>query len=373
MGKRNDGEGSIRERQNGLFEARLRLPDGAQRSFYGKTRSEVVKKLRDAQRAVEQGHAPAPARLTLGEFLQDYFVTAPPPGLAPKSLLHYRMAVKLYIVPALGKLKLGDVTRPRVQAMLNGLSERGLSAATVIHTRATLSVALEKALGDGLVTYNAAKRAETPSLRRRKVKALTPEDARCIMDAFSGHWLEPLVTVALGTGARQAELLGLGWEDVNLDACTVTIEKQLQRIDGAYRLTPTKSETSNRTLPLPPVAVDALRRERVRQAEARLAAGDAWQGFGHVFVTALGGYLNGSTVTHVFQKRLATAGLDRIRWHDLRHGCASLLLAAGTPMRVVMEQLGHSQMALTANTYSHVAPALMQEAAERLQRALGGA
>src|SRR5579859_2437290 len=318
MAKRNDGEGSVRERPNGLFEARLRLPDGTRRSFYGKTRKEVVGKLHEAQRTVEQGHVPAPARLMLGDFLEDYFVTAPPPGLAPKTLQHYRMAVKHYIAPALGKLKLRDVTRPRVQAMLNGLSERGLSAATVIHARATLSVALEKARGDGLVTDNAAKRAETPTLTRRKVKALSPADARGILDAFTGHYLEPLVTVALGTGARQAELLGLSWEDVKLDAGTITIDKQLQRVEGEYRLTRPKSETSNRTLTLPPVAVEALRRERVRQMEARLVAGDAWEGSGRVFPTTLGARLISPRDTRTLLERAAAALLGDNCWHNVR-------------------------------------------------------
>jgi integrase len=159
---------------------------------------------------------------------------------------------------------------------------------------------------------------------------------------------------------------------VDLERGSVRVERQLQRIAGAYQFVPLETVKSRRTLALPAVAVEALRRQKTRQTEARLAAGPAWQDTGLVFTTASGGPIHGSTVTHRFQHRLKEAGLPARRFHDLRHGAASLLLAGGASMRSVMEQLGHSQISLTMNTYAHIAPELLRDNAAKLNDALGG-
>ncbi|HZU77834.1 MAG TPA: site-specific integrase, partial [Dehalococcoidia bacterium] len=193
-----------------------------------------------------------------------------------------------------------------------------------------------------------------------------------ILAAFRDHDYEAVVTLALATGMRRGELLGLRWSDLDLDAGTLRIERQLQRLDGEYQFVPLKTRRSRRTLALPPIAIEALRRQKVRQFEAKLAAGPAWQESGLVFTAMTGGPIHGSTLTHRYQQQLTAHGLPVRRFHDLRHGAASLLLAEGADMRRIMEQLGHSQISLTANTYTHLIPAMLKDNADLLQRALGG-
>jgi len=159
--------------------------------------------------------------------------------------------------------------------------------------------------------------------------------------------------------------------DVDLDADVLHIRHALQAINGQLVLVDPKTTRSRRSIQLPSLAVDALRAHRTRQAAERTRVGEAWSDQGFVFTSQLGRPLHGATVTHRFQQLLAAAGLPRQRFHDLRHGCATLLLAQGVSPRVVMDVLGHSAITLTPNTYSHVVPALQSEAAHRMDTALG--
>jgi integrase len=243
----------------------------------------------------------------------------------------------------------------------------------VRHVRATLRRALAVAQRDGLVMRNAAALAEPPKIEGHQVAALTPEAAAALLAAVEGHRLGPLIAVAMATGARQGELLGLPRSEVDLDGGSLTIRQALQRVGGKLHVGPPKSKTSRRTIPLPAVAVSALRRQRAQQGRERLAAGDRWQDSGLVFTSTIGSPLDGCNVTHTFQRLLKDAELPAMRFHDLRHGAASLLLARGVPLRTVMEQLGHSTITLTANTYSHVVPELLRDAADRMDEALGTA
>jgi integrase len=166
-------------------------------------------------------------------------------------------------------------------------------------------------------------------------------------------------------GLRKGELLGLRWSDLDLDAGGLQVSVALQRVDGKPTLVEPKTKTSQRAVTLPAIVVQALRAHRARQAADRLAAHE-WGDMGLVFCTHQGRPLNDRNLSRDFYGLLDLAGLPRIRFHDLRHSCASLLLLQGVPARVVMEVLGHSQIALTMNTYSHVMPALAQDAADRM-------
>ena len=199
---------------------------------------------------------------------------------------------------------------------------------------------------------------------------MTPEQARAFLDAAHGQRLEALYAVALALGLRQGEALALRWVDLDLDAGFVTVRAGLQRVAGRLVLVEPKTPKSRRTIAAPPIVVAALRAHRSRQLQDRLAAGAAWQDLDFVFCTQTGGPLDSRNVTRDFQRSLAKAGLPHMRFHDLRHSCASLLLAQGVHPRVVMETLGHSQIALTLNTYSHVIPVLQREAADRMEAAL---
>lgn len=174
-------------------------------------------------------------------------------------------------------------------------------------------------------------------------------------------------------GRRQGEILGLAWSDVDLDSSTLTVRHALQRVEGALVLVEPKSATSRRVIALPVLVRDALRAHRARQRTERLLAGSRWQDDSRdlVFRTTVGTPMDGIAVTRRFQAVLRDAALPRQRFHDLRHACASLLLAQGVAPRVVMETLGHSQISLTLDTYSHVIPALGRAAADQMDAVLG--
>jgi integrase len=223
-----------------------------------------------------------------------------------------------------------------------------------------------------LISRNVATLVDPLPVPYREIHPLTPEQARALLAAARDDRFETLYVLALTSGARQGELLGLSWSDLDLSTGTMTIRRQLQRAGRGWSLVEPKTSRSRRTLGLPPMAVDALREHRVRQLEDHIAAGSRWQEHGLVFTSTIGTPLDGTNVTHRLRQLLADAGLPRQRFHDLRHACASFMLAAGIHPRVVMEQLGHSQIALTMNTYSHVVPALQREAAAQMERVLSG-
>ena len=207
---------------------------------------------------------------------------------------------------------------------------------------------------------------------RQPVEPLSPEEARHFLDTVAGSRNEALYSVAMALGLRKGEALGLRWQDVDLDGATLSVRHQLQARRGK-QLTESKSDRSRRTLPLPEVAVKALRAHRARQLQAGLIAGSRWRDSAHVFTTSIGTPMDGSRVSKQFRTALAKAGLPHKRFHDLRHTAATLLLAQGVHPRVVMETLGHSQISVTMNTYSHVLPVLQRDAADKMNAILSGA
>jgi len=200
-------------------------------------------------------------------------------------------------------------------------------------------------------------------------------DATGLLEAVRGDRLEALFTVALALGLRQGEALGLRWPDIDLEAGTLSVQRSLQRVNGEWLSPEPKTTRSRRTVPLPGPVTVALREHRARQLVERLRLGAAWQGerWGDlVFADEAGGPLSGFHVSRPFKALLAVAGLPPMRYHDLRHGAASLMAAQGVPARVAMEILGHSQISTTMNIYAHVAPELGRDAAERIGAALWG-
>jgi integrase len=377
VGRREAGEGTIRARPDGRWEARVIItePDGrrVRRSLLGRTRTQVRDKLRDALRAEATGRPTPSDRLTLGAFLGQWLEECVRPSTRPATYASYSSIVRLHLAPGLGHLPLARLSPQQVQSYLNAESAAGLSPRSVAMERAVLRQALGRAERWGLVTRNVAKLTEPPRVPRRQVRPLSADQARVFLETIRGDRHEALYLVALGVGARQGEILGLAWPDLDLDAGTLTVRQALQRVNGKLILVEPKSVTSHRTVAMPTLVRDALRAHRIRQLEERLHAGSGWHDDPRdlVFVSKLGAPLEGINVTRRFQALLRTAGLPHQRFHDLRHLCASLLLSQGVAARVVMEQLGHSQIGLTLNTYSHVSPALGRVAAERMNDLLG--
>ncbi len=364
--KRANGEGSVWQRSDGRWVGAISLPGGKRKSFYAVTRREVQQKLVRAQNDAHTGLPIIGEKQTLAQFLDRWLSESVKATVRPRTYSSYSDLVRLHIKPALGKTPLARVTPQQIQSLLNSKLEQKLSPSTVKYIHAVLRRALGQALKWGLVSRNAAALVDPPRVRREEVNVMNPEQARGFLDSIKGHRLEALYSVALAVGLRQGEALGLRWDDVDLESGQVEVRKQLQRLDGEFRLVEPKTSKSRRTVDLPGFAIDTLRHHRVRQIEERLAAGADWEEWGLVFTTQRGTPLDAKNVTHRFQEFLSRNDLPRMRFHDLRHACASLLLAQGEQARVVMEILGHSQISMTMNTYSHVIPALRREAADRM-------
>jgi integrase len=379
MGKRGQGEGTIRKRADGRWEAMITVPqdDGSTKrhSVYGKTQGEVRKKLTEARRTLDQGGTLITERQTVAAFLDRWLRDVVKPSVRPKTYDSYLQVVKLYIIPGVGAHQLTGLQPQHVQAMINARLAAGLSPRTVQYLRAILRRALGQALKWGLVARNVATLVDPPKSERREMRALSPDEAGRFLAAAQGDRLEALYRVALSIGLRQGEILGLRWEDVDLDGGRLAVRKQLQRIDGKPRLVDLKTRQSRRTISLPTTLTRALRAHRARQNEERLLLGEKWlgEGWGLVFTSTIGTPLDPRNLTDRYKKLLASADLPAIRFHDLRHSCASLLIAQGVPMEIVKETLGHSQISLTINTYVHLLPETQRQAADAIDRLFGTA
>lgn len=377
-------EGSIYKRSDGRWAASITVGyEGSKRlrrTLYGKSQAAVREALQQARTDLRQGVAPAPQRLTVGAYLEDWLRTVEP-TLRPNTHASYADLARRHIIPGIGRLRLGKLTPQHVRDLIADRLATGLSPRSVQYVHAILRRALNQALRDGDVTRNVATLVDAPRVRRPEIRPLTVDEAATLRDAARGERLAPLWTLATTTGLRQGELLALRWQDVDLDARTASVRHTLQRVPKAkrsgkgphYVLAEPKTDHSRRTIHLPDMSATALREHRLRQLEERLQVGTAWQEWDLVFASTIGTPLDGRNVAHRFEDLLRRAGVRRIRFHDLRHTCATFQLLNGTPMRVVMENLGHSQIGTTANLYSHVLPSMQRDSADRMDALLGGA
>lgn len=376
-GRRGHNEGSIYKRQDGRWVATLNLgwEDGKRKrkSYYGETRQEVQKKLTKALNDHARGIALGDDRLTVEKYLETWLEESVKPRVRPLTYATYKSVVANHLNKSIGKVKLVKLTPVQVQAMLNKRKDEGLSPRRVQLVREVLRNALNQAIKWGLVSRNVAALANAPRSVKNPVKPLSPEDVQAFLKAAQGDRLEALWTLTLATGLREGEVLGLHWDNIDLDAGTLRVTHALQRVkgEGLQRVEP-KSESSRRTIPLPALVVESLRQHRLRQKQEAAWGRKRWQDTEFVFTTKIGTPLDAQRLQIEFKELLKRAGLGDKRFHDLRHSCASLLLAQGVSPRTVMETLGHSQISLTMNTYSHVMPAQKQDAADRMNAILRG-
>ncbi len=385
--RRPRGDGSIYETASGRWRGAIVWEDpatGARRrhTVSGATFEAARDRMRELRRRLEDSGRPT-SRAPLASWLAGW-LEAERARVRPATWRAAALHVRSYIAPAIGRLRLDQVRPSDVERMTAGLVARGLSGQTARHARATLRRALADAQRDGLVASNAAALSRPPRAERREVRVLTAGETRALLEGTAADALGPLYALAATTGLRQGELLGLSWADVDGlgdrparrggGPPALSVRRSLARAASGWALAEPKTPRSRRTLELGPTAAAALRRQRARQAGARLAAGDLWQDReGLVFTDALGRPLSGVAVSKAFAAALARLGLPRVRFHDLRHGVASLLLAQGVPLKLVSEQLGHSTIAITADTYAHLDREQRRQAADALERAIGGA
>lgn len=375
MGKRRGhGEGGIYQRESdGKWCASVDLGwvNGKRKRkvVYGETRKEVAEKIKALLRDHQQGVNIAPEAQTVAQFLKRWLDEAVKHKNKGSTLDSYTRIVNLYLVPQIGKIRLDKLTAVNVQAMQNALLDAGLSTRTVQYARAVLRRALGQAVKWDLVPRNVVPLVDAPRVEKHKITPLDGEQARCLLAAASGHRLEAMYRVALSLGLRKGEVLGLRWVDIDWSGRKLRIAATVQRIAGQTTLTTPKTATSARTLLLPDVLIRVLRQHQERQKLEREAMGEAWEEHGLVFPSERGTPLEPRNIVRSFKRLLKRAGLpETTRFHDLRHSCATLLIAQGVHLSVIKEILGHSQISVTADIYGHVLPETQRSAVEGLGR-----
>lgn len=375
--RRGHGEGSISQRSDGRWTARVDLGyvngKRKRKQIYGKTRKEVAEALKVLLRNQQQGLDITVERQTVGEFLTRWLADIVEPGKCPATYRAYAYVSRTHLIPALGHVQLAKLTPQHVQAMLRAKREAGLSPISVKQLRDVLRNALNQAVKWGFIARNVALLVEPPKVEQRDITTLTPDQGQQLLDAAKGDRLEALYRVALSLGLREGEALGLRWQDVDLEKGTLRIVVALQLVKGKLVLVKPKTTRSQRVLPLPATLVSALRAHRMRQLADRLVAGSRWQEHGLVFASKVGTPIHPRNLLRAFYLLLERAELTRMRFHDLRHSCATLLAAQGVPARVAMEILGHSDIRTTLSVYTHVLDDSKRQAAEAMERLFGAA
>ncbi len=368
--RRANGEGSVYKRSDGRWCATVSLDDGRRKSFYGKTRQETGRKLATAVKARHDG-LPIPAeKQTVAQFLSEWLQSTRP-ALRYRTWQRYEELVRLHALPTVGRLSLARLEPGHLQRLYGERLSAGQSPASVQRLHAVLHRALRDAQRWGLVARNVAALVERPRASRREMMALDPEQARSLMNAAAGERLEALYVLALTTSMRQGELLALRWPDVDLDRGALQVRGSLQRLPDGLTIVEPKTANSRRQVALTRAAVEVLRRHRVEQNEERLKLGGAWEDNGLVFANEVGRPIEvRNLMRRSFLPLLKGSSLPVIRFHDLRHTAATLLLGEGVHPKVVAEMLGHSRISTTLDLYSHVTPTMQRQAAEALDAVL---
>ncbi len=377
---RNYGEGSIYLRNDGRFVGSLMLPNNKRKDYYGKTKQEVKDKLKKAKAQLEQGTLVTAQQQSVASYL-DSWLAIKQASVRASTVVSYRGIIHNHIVPHIGYMKLQKLAGDHIQELYATLLEKGLSPTTVGTVHTLLSSACKDAVKWKRIAVNPCASVTPPRQTHKEMKFLTVEQAQQLLEAAQGHKLEAMIVLAVLTGMRRGELCALHWEDLDFSKGTVRIHRSLsyKNADGngcVYREELPKTAAGMRTIPLPDVALEALKAHRARQREQRLQAGSAWKNLDLVFCTGIGSYYNQSNHHKVFRKMLETAGLPVIRFHDLRHSAATILLSMGVNPKVIQERLGHANITITLGRYAHVTESMQHEANKTLnqafKRSLGG-
>ena len=370
--KRIANQGTVYQRRDGRWEGILNLGyvGGKRRrkSFFAHTQVEVSAKLLAAARALQLGQRPAPGVQSVGDFFKRWLEEIAKPAIRPTTYKGYEVALRKHVLPQIGKVKLVKLSADDLDLLYADLMEKGVSPTYVRLIHSVIHRALAHADRRELVGRNVASLTRAPAAVRREFRTLTPEEATRFLAATEDDRLHAMYVVAVHTGMRLGELCGLRWADLG-EGC-LSVRQQVCRINGEWRYSEPKTSSGRRMITLSAAASTALRLHRLRQSEERLAA-KSWEDLDLVFTNRQGRPIERpNLMRRSFFPALVRAGIPRLRFHDLRHTAATLLLAGGIHAKVVQEMLGHSSVAITLDIYSHTTPNLQAEAAEKMDTIL---
>jgi integrase len=374
--KRGNGEGSITRRRNGGWCAQYTAytAEGRKRkTLYGKTRQEVAGKLAKALSDREDGLVFDTGSLTAAGYLDRWLTDSVKDTVRLTTYQGYERICRLHIKPSLGRIRLKDLTVAHVRGLYRERLKAGLAPRMVQLIHVTLHKALKQAVMDGLIPRNVTEAVKPPQPEKKEIRPLSPEQARALLRTAKKERLEALYVLAITTGMRQGELLALKWEDVNFEAGVLQVRRTLSTATGGgFTFSAPKTAKSRRSIKLPNTALSSLRKHRKAQLEERMRLSELFIDQGLVFTSRVGTPISRQDlITRSFKPLLKRAGLPDIRFHDLRHTCATLLLGKGVHAKFVQELLGHATISITLDTYSHVLPGMGDAAAGAMDEALG--
>jgi integrase len=374
MGRRGNGEGGISRRKDGLYMARYTVETATgkkRKTIYAKTRQEAAEKLTKAMADRDGGLIFDDENLSVGEYL-DTWLKGLTGSVRQSTLDGYEIAVRVHIKPALGRLKLKKLTPAHVASFYQDKLTAGAAPASVNKLHVTLHKALDQAVKWNMIPRNVSEAVKAPRPASNEMLTLSANQVRTMLRAAQGDRLEALYVLAVHTGMRQGELLALKWPDVDLRDGRVSIRRTITKSGGRLLLGEPKTAKSRRTITLTTGSLNALRAHRKRQLEEMMQRTGLWQDHGLVFASEAGTLINPTNLRkRHFASLLKRAGLPAdTRFHDLRHTCATLLLGKGIHPKFVQELLGHANIAITLDTYSHVIPGMGDATARAMEDAL---
>ena len=341
-----------------------------------KTKTETEQKLRQAMTDADRGLVFDAGAQTVSEYMLHWLEDFAKTDLAPRTYHNYKLQIRTHIIPAFGTMRLSKLDTPNVQALYSAKLRDGLKPSSVRYIHAVLHRALSKAVDLRLIARNPAASADPPKVRREEITPLDTHQTRVFLDAARGEKHEALYVLSLTCGLRMGESLGLRWSDIDLEAGTLRVNRQLQKMrkdgdkSGSLMFSEPKN-ASRRTIDLPQRAIEALRNHRKTQLEEKLRA-SSYEDSGFVFATSKGTPLDAQNIVNRhFKPLLKRTGLPDKRWHDLRHTCATLLLGRGVHPKLVQHLLGHASITITLDLYSHWIPSMGRHAADGMDEALG--
>jgi len=360
--KRTKKEGSIWKDKN-KWRAAIAI-DGKRITRNFRTKSECSTWIKEMQTQIDRGLTYRKSNVTLGIFIKKW-LGVHQTSLAPRTALRYEQLTRDYILPQLGHLKLTELRLDRIEAHYQLLLKQGLSPRNVRFVHSILHRGLKDGMRRGYLGYNPAHGATLPRYEPPEMAILAEDEVVRFLISIRGSRHEALYHLAIKTGLRQGELLGLKWSDLDWKQGIVRIHRQVQRIyKQGVVFKPPKTRSGRRAIQLGENMLQVLRSHLEQQQQMIATTGESWQHNNLVFPSQVGTPLEGTTVLKDFKKHLADANVKKIRFHDLRHTAASLLLNNGVPVLVVSKILGHSKTSTTLDIYGHLIPVMQEEAAK---------
>jgi len=332
------------------------------------SKQDAQRRLRELLTALDKGAYTPPSHITVAELLSQWLAAYCRTHCSPRTQDGYASMIRRHIVPAVGHIKLEDLKSRMIQTLYGSACEK-LSNRTVLHIHRVFSQALKWAVRQGYIGRNPAELADPPKPHNRTMNTLSEFEAAALLDKARDSIYYPVIYTAISTGMRRNELLGLRWRDVDLLMASISVSRSLCKAKGRVEFKECKTERSRRQVSMTPKLACFLRECQQRQERLSMEHGKQLTPDNLVFCHPDGRPFDPSTVTHSFGKIVRDAGLS-LRFHDLRHSCASLMLKQGVHPKIVSEMLGHSTVAITLDVYSHVTPGLQEAAARSLDALL---